>query len=127
MADTKFAFREEMKNRTKQFALRVIRLSQSLPHTREADVLARQLMRSGTSVAANYRAACVARSLAEFKSKLSIVIEECDESIFWMEMLVDGSFIKKELLESLMHEATELLYIFSTARKNAGASKTLSD
>ena len=80
--DTRFAFREEMKNRTKQFALRVIRLSQSLPHTREADVLARQLMRSGTSVAANYRAACVARSLAEFKSKLSIVIEECDESIF---------------------------------------------
>ena len=127
MADTKFAFREEMKNRTKQFALRVICLSQSLPHTREADVLARQLMRSGTSVAANYRAACVARSLAEFKSKLSIVIEECDESIFWMEMLVDGSFIKKELLESLVQEATELLYIFSTARKNAGASKTLSD
>ena len=127
MADTKFAFREEMKNRTKQFALRVIRLSQSLPNTREADVLARQLMRSGTSVAANYRAACVARSLAEFKSKLSIVIEECDESIFWMEMLVDGSFIKKELLESLVQEATELLYIFSTARKNAGASKTLSD
>ena len=127
MADTKFAFREEMKNRTKQFALRVIRLSQSLPHSREADVLARQLMRSGTSVAANYSAACVARSLAEFKSKLSIVIEECDESIFWMEMLVDGSFIKKELLESLVQEATELLYIFSTARKNAGASKTLSD
>ena len=125
--DTRFAFREEMKNRTKQFALRVIRLSQSLPHTREADVLARQLMRSGTSVAANYRAACVARSLAEFKSKLSVVIEECDESIFWMEMLVEGSFIKKELLESLVQEATELLYIFSTARKNAGASKTLSD
>ena len=125
--DTRFAFREEMKNRTKQFALRVIRLSQSLPHSREADVLARQLMRSGTSVAANYRASCVARSLAEFKSKLSIVIEECDESIFWMEMLVDGSFIKKELLESLVQEATELLYIFSTARKNAGASKTLSD
>ena len=125
--DTRFAFREEMKNRTKQFALRVIHLSQSLPHTREADVLARQLMRSGTSVAANYRAACVARSLAEFKSKLSIVIEECDESIFWMEMLVDAGFVKKDLLECLMQEATELLYIFSTARKKASASKAISD
>lgn len=127
MADTKFAFREEMKNRTKQFALRVIRLSQSLPNTRETDTLARQLMRSGTSVAANYRAACVSRSLAEFKSKLSIVIEECDESIFWMEMLVDAGFVKKDLLECLMQEATELLYIFSTARKKASASKAISD
>ncbi|MDD3405629.1 MAG: four helix bundle protein [Paludibacteraceae bacterium] len=115
--DSKFAFREEMKVRTKKFALRIIRLSQSLPKNREADIISRQIVRSATSVGANYRSACVARSLAEFRSKLSIVIEECDETLFWLELLVEGEFIKLELLQSLMREANEILKICSTARK----------
>jgi four helix bundle protein len=112
---------EEMKRRTKQFALRVIRLVESLPKGRTADVLGRQLLRSGTSVGANYRAACRARSTADFISKMCIVEEEADESLFWMELLIESGIVKIEKLESLMKEADELLAItvasINTAKK----------
>lgn len=84
-------FREQMKQRTKTFALRVIRLFQALPKTSEAAVIGKQLLRSATSVAANYRAACRSRSNAEFYSKISIVIVEADESLFWLEILTEAA------------------------------------
>lgn len=84
---------EALKNRTKTFALNTISLFQSLPKTEEARIIGRQLLRSSTSVAANYRATCRARSEAEFFSKISIVVEESDESLFWLEILQDSKII----------------------------------
>jgi four helix bundle protein len=81
---------KELKARTKNFALRVIKLVQALPRNMTADVLGKQLLRSATSVAANYRAACRARSQAEFVAKMSIVVEESDESLFWLELIGDS-------------------------------------
>ena len=112
---------KDLKQRTKKFALRVIRLVESLPKGRTADVLGRQLLRSGTSVGANYRAACRAKSPADFISKMGTVEEEADESLFWMELLIEGGIVKSGKLESLMKEADELLAItvssINTARK----------
>ncbi len=125
MDDEKYAFREALKERTKQFALRIIRLSESLPKSRESDVIGRQILRAGTSVAANYRAACCARSLSEFRSKISIVVEECDETVFWIELLIEANLIPAEKLLPLKQEALELLYIMSSARKNTRKNNTL--
>jgi four helix bundle protein len=102
---------EEMKVRTKQFALRIIRLVQSLPPNLAAGVLGKQLLRSGTSVGANYRAACRAKSTPDFIHKLSIVEEEADESIYWMELLIEGKIVKESLLENLMDEGNQILSI----------------
>jgi four helix bundle protein len=110
---------EDFKKRTKAFALRVIRLVESLPSSRTADVIGRQLLRSGTSVGANYRAACRARSRAEFISKMGIVEEECDESIYWMELLADGRLMKVGRLSNLMKEADELLAMIVASCKTA--------
>ncbi len=110
-------FAEEMKERTKQFALRVIKLYRHLPHTPEAQIIGKQLLRSATSVAANYRAVCRSRSDNEFYAKLSIVIEEIDESAFWLELLGDSHILKKELLSELLNEGNEILKILVTARK----------
>jgi four helix bundle protein len=110
---------DNLKERTKQFALRIIRLVESLPKGRTSDVIGRQLLRSGTSVAANYRAACRARSTADFISKMGIVEEEADETIFWMEILVDTKIMEKKLLSDLMNEADELLAIFVASIKTA--------
>jgi four helix bundle protein len=99
---------DEFKGRTKQFALRVIKLVQSLPRTREADVLGRQLLRSGTSVAANYRAACRAKSVPDFINKLGTVEEESDESLLWMELIVESGIMPLRPLCALMKEASEL-------------------
>ncbi|CAN5595210.1 four helix bundle protein [soil metagenome] len=107
---------EEMKARTKQFALRVIRLVESLPNGKTANVIGNQLLRSGTSVGANYRASCRAKSTADFVHKLSIVEEEADESIYWMELLVEGK-IKENLLENLMNEADQILSIIVSSIK----------
>lgn len=112
-------FRERLKERTKDCALRIIRLYQDLPKTTEAQIIGKQLLRSGTSVAANYRAACRGRSNAEFYSKISIVIEETDESLFWMELLYEANIMKKERLADLIKEAEEILKILVTARKNS--------
>ena len=113
--------KEEMKKRTKQFALRIIQLVESLPKGKIPDVIGRQLLRAGTSVGANYRAACRGRSKADFISKMGIVEEEADECIYWMELLVEGKIMEFTKLESLMKEADEILAIIVssiiTARK----------
>ena len=114
---------QEMKDRTREFALRVIRATQSLPKEQAAYVLGKQLLRSATSVGANYRAACRARSKAEFLAKLGIVEEETDESIYWMELLVAAGIVQKHRIDKLMQEADEILSIviasINTARKSA--------
>ncbi len=118
-----FEFREKLKERTKTVALRIIRLYQSLPKSGEAQVLGKQIIRSGTSIAANYRAACRARSNAEFYSKVSIVIEEIDETLFWLELLWESGIMKKDLLQDLYKEIEELLKILSVTRKNSKKTK----
>ena len=109
----------DLKDRTKVFALRVVRLVESLPRGRSSDVIGRQLLRSGTSVAANYRAACRARSNAEFISKMGVVEEEADESLFWMELLVEAKLIGEARLKDLMVETNEILSIVITSIKTA--------
>jgi len=115
---------KELQARTKSFALRIIRMFRSLPKTEEARILGRQVLRSSTSVAANYRAVCRARSKAEFTAKLGVVVEEADETIFWLELLVESEIVPEEKIHSLMNEANELLAIFAasrhTARKQSG-------
>jgi four helix bundle protein len=100
---------QEFKDRTKGFALRVIKLVEALPSKRAAQVIGGQLLRAGTSVGANYRAACRAKSTADIIHKLSIVEEEADESLFWMELLVEADIMRKARLEGLMVEANEIL------------------
>jgi len=106
---------QELRDRTKAYALRVIRLFRSLPRSIEAQVMGKQLLRSGTSVAANYRAACRARSRAEFLSKLCIVLEEADESILWIELLAESGTLKKDKVEELLDESRQLTAIFTAA------------
>jgi four helix bundle protein len=110
---------EDLRKRTKLFGLRIIRLAESLPRTSPSFVLTRQLIRSGTSVGANYRAACRARSHAEFIAKLGIVEEECDESLYWMEMLVESGVVRPEKVRDLMKEGAEILAIIVSSRKTA--------
>ncbi|MBV4357760.1 four helix bundle protein [Pinibacter aurantiacus] len=104
-----YKFRDDLKQRTKLFAIRVVNVYRALPKTADAQIIGKQLLRSATSVAANYRAACRARSFAEYHSKLSIVIEETDESMFWLEILCETGIVKKELLQSLYAENEEIL------------------
>jgi four helix bundle protein len=101
----------ELKERMKQFALAIIGFTESLPRTRTADVLGGQLLRSGASVGANYRSACRAKSVADFISKMGIVEEEVDESMYWMELLIGAKVVEATKIESLMKEAKELLAI----------------
>jgi len=108
---------EALKKRTKDFALRVLRLCQALPKTYMGDAIGKQLLRSATSVGANYRAACRARSQAEFSAKLQIVIEEADESAFWLELIEESGLLPKECLTDLRKEADELTAIFVSSRK----------
>jgi len=110
---------EELRQRTKNLALRIIRMSQQLPRSREADVIARQLIRCATSTAANYRAACRARSHPDFYAKLCIVLEEADETLFWLEMLSDSGIVSVAKLRDLSKEANELVAIFATSRSTA--------
>jgi four helix bundle protein len=116
---------EEMKARTMKFSLRVVKMVDSLPRGKASDVMGRQLLRSGTSVAANYRAACRSRSSADFINKMSIVEEDADESIFWMELLGESGLINELRTKELMKEANELLAItvssINTARKRTKA------
>ena len=120
----------DLKERTKQFGLRVIRLVESLPKTRTADILGRQLLRSATSVGANYRAACRGRSGAEFQAKLGIVEEEADESAYWIEMLSELGLVKTNLVEPLLREANEITAIIvssiKTSRRNSTPKKARS-
>ncbi len=109
----------ELKDRTKQFALRVIRLVAALPKTIEGKAIGRQLVSCGTSVGANYRSACRGRSRAEFIAKLGIVEEEADESAFWIELIIENELSKHELVEPLLKEANELVAIMVSSRKSA--------
>jgi four helix bundle protein len=109
----------EMKARTKAFALRVMKLVDALPRTTKGRKLGDQLMRSGTSVGANYRAACRSRSKAEFVSKLGIAEEEADETGYWLELIVDGQLIKSSLILPLLQESNELLAIIAASRMTA--------
>ena len=114
--------REEMKTRTKAYANRVVKLCAALPNNWIARILGGQLLRSGTSVGANYRAVCRAKSNADFINKLRVVEEECDESLFWMELLVDNHFVKTVRLRDLMKEGNEILAIIVSSAKTARAS-----
>ena len=114
-SNTMSKFSDELKSRTKQFGLRVIRVVQSLNNDPVGHTIGNQLLRCGTSVGANYRAACRARSPAEFRAKLGIVEEETDECIYWMEMLIDAEFISKQRLKGLLVEADEILAIVVTS------------
>jgi four helix bundle protein len=115
--------REEMKARTKAFANRIVKLCSALPNNWVARTLGQQLLRSGTSVGANYRAVCRAKSKSDFINKLRIVEEECDESLFWMELLTDNQLIKAHRLEPLMQEASEILAIVVSSAKSARMSR----
>ena len=110
---------QELKNRTFDFGLRVISAVEALPKTETARILGRQLLRAGTSVGANYRAAARARSQADFISKLGVVEEECDESAYWMEMILARKLLKRAKLDNLYAEANELLAITVASIKTA--------
>jgi four helix bundle protein len=110
---------DELKKRTKQFALRVLKLAAALPGTIEGRMIRGQLVRAGTSEGANYRAACRGRSRAEFIAKLGVVEEEADESAFWLELIIEGAFLKENRVSPLLAEANELTRIMATSRITA--------
>lgn len=114
---------DELKRRTKEFAHRCVKLAMALPNTQFGNHIRGQLFRCSTSTASNYRAACIAQSKASFISKLSIVIEEADESCFWLEFIIDENLLKKGQVEPLLKEAEELTAIFITSRKTARKEK----
>ena len=108
---------EELRARTKRFAIRVIRLFRSLPRSPDAQILGKQLLRSGTSVGANYRAAGRARSAAEFTAKIGVVLEEADETV--LECLIEAGIVKEKLLADLLTEANELVAIFASSYRTS--------
>ncbi len=109
----------QLKNRTKKFAIRVFKMVETLPRSKGAEVITYQLLKASSSVAANYRAVCRAKSKADFINKLKIVEEESDESLFWLEFIEDLELIQKKLLEDLIKEANELVSIFTAALKTS--------
>jgi len=119
--DEKIKFREELKSRLKIFVLDLLRLSQKIPKSEESIIIKRQLLRSGSSVYANYRAANRARSKAEFFSKLSIVVEEADETEMWLELLIDSNISNNSETVRLHNESLEILKIMASARKSSQA------
>ena len=116
---------EELKNRSKQFAIRIVKLFRSLPKTEEARIIGKQVLRSGTSIAANYRAVCRARSKAEFIAKIGIVVEEADETVLWLELLVETDIVKESRMASLLKESNELLAIFAASQYTARKRRRL--
>jgi four helix bundle protein len=114
----KIAYREELKARLRRFVLNLIELSKQTSFNSESKVLLNQLLRSGTSVYANYRAACRARSKAEFFSKLSIVVEEADETEMWLDLVIASKVNESDLAKALYNESLEILKIMSKARKS---------
>ena len=114
---------DDLKDRTKKYGLRMMKLSDALPKTNSGKVIGNQLLRSGTSVGANYRAACRARSKTEFIAKLGVVAEEADECAFWLELIMEGQLLKLRLIESLYQETKELIAIFTTTLKSAKSKK----
>src|SRR5215471_16942177 len=110
---------EELRDRTKNFAIRIVYLFRALPKSAEAQIMGKQLLRSGSSVAANYRAVCRARSKAEFIARIGVVAEEADESVLWLEMIQDTKILNPKRLEDISKEARELAAIFSASHKTA--------
>jgi four helix bundle protein len=115
--------REQLRARTKDFALGIIHLFRALPETKEAQVIGNQLLRCGTAVGARYRSACHARSRADFIFKIGVVTEEADQSVFWLELLSDLNIAKGERLEGLLQECRELTAILSASRQTAKRRK----
>lgn len=115
--------KEELKERTKVFAHRCVKLCIALPKNDLGNHIRKQLIKSSTSVAANYHATCVSQSKASFISKLGIVIEKADETLFWLEFIVEENLLKKRLVKPLLNEADELLSIFISYRKTAQKTK----
>ena len=113
----------ELKDRTKRFALRVLKLVDALPKTRSGNAIANQIVRSGTSVAANYRALCRSKSRADFINKTSIIEEEADETCFWLELLIDASLMNANRIRPLLQESNELTAILVASRKTAARSR----
>jgi four helix bundle protein len=113
----------QLQDRTKKFALRVLKLIEHIPNTTGGRVLASQLARSATLVSANYSAACRARSRAEFAAKLGTVAEEADESLHWLELMRDGNFIPPRRISSLVSEADELTAVFTCGRRSASRNQ----
>ena len=113
----------EFKQRTKQLALRIIRMVESLPNTNTAQVIGKQILRSATSVGANYRAACRAKSTADMLHKLSIVEEEADETLYWLELLVEADIFPEAKLKSLMSETNEIVAMIVSSIKTIRTSK----
>jgi len=111
--------REELKKRTKEFALRIIKLVNALPNNPAGRVIGKQLLRAGTSIGANYRAACRAKSKSDFIYKINIVEEEADESAFWLELIIESGLMPKSKIESLLKESDELTAIFVSTNKTA--------
>jgi four helix bundle protein len=108
-----------LKERTKKFALRIIELVESLPKGRTADAIGKQLLDAGTSVGANYRAACRARSPADFMSKMGIVEEEADETVYWMELLIEAKLVQENDISPLLEEANQILAMTVSSIKTA--------
>lgn len=119
MAESALDRAKELQDRTKRFAVRIVNVFKALPKTDEARIIGKQLLRSGTSVAANYRAACRGRSKAEFAAKMGVVVEEIDETVFWMELLVETDIVAAGKMTELISEANELLAIFAASRSTA--------
>jgi four helix bundle protein len=114
---------EELRDRTKAFAVRIVRVYRALPYKTDAQVLGKQLLRCGTSVAANYRAACRARSKAEWIAKIGTVVEEADETVFWLEMLSDCEIVRPKKLELLLTEAHELSALFTASQRTGRGTR----
>jgi four helix bundle protein len=115
---------DALKSRTKRFALQVIRMCRSLPRNQEGVIMARQLLRSSTSIGANYRSVCRARSSADFISKLGILLEEADESMFWLELLMESGAARPDKVTPLLREANELVSIFVASLRTAKGLKS---
>lgn len=115
------ALPEDLKDRTKRFALRILKMYAALPGTTEAQVIGRQVIRSGTSVGAHYREATRARSQAEFISKLEVGLQELEETAYWLELLIEGNIMPESRLANLITETDELTAIFVTCVKHAKA------
>ena len=113
---------EELKARTKKFAVAVVRLFRTFPKTEEARIIGRQLLKSGTSVGANYRAVCRARSHAEFVARIGIVVEEADESVFWLELVQETEILPVDRVRDPLRESNELLAIFAASQNTAKSS-----
>ncbi len=116
---------QELKDRTKRFALRIMKLVEALPQTTSAIAIGRQIVRSGTSVGANYRAACRGRSKAEFIAKLGVVVEEADETCFWLELIIEGGLLPEAKIRPLLVEADELTAIFVSSIKTSRTARTV--